>query len=192
MKLNYEKGHIPTKYELRVGEVAYNAVDGIQYTKLKDDSIVQIGGSSSDGKGGGIPDVGFDFYGTTAPAGALACNGQAVSRTTYAELFAAIGTTWGGGDGSTTFNLPIQEKDGLGLYNRGVGSINGPVGTYQDDVFKAHNHSTTAGSGEFVSHSSTGPINNREDALTGTTGDPIETRPRSLTVLKCIWYGEIY
>lgn len=42
----------------------------------------------------------------TAPTGWLACGGQAVSRTTYATLFAAIGTTFGSGDGSTTFNLP--------------------------------------------------------------------------------------
>lgn len=42
----------------------------------------------------------------TIPAGYLFCNGAAVSRTTYAALFTAIGTTWGAGDGSTTFNLP--------------------------------------------------------------------------------------
>lgn len=41
-----------------------------------------------------------------APTGWLECSGAAVSRTTYAALFAAIGTTWGVGDGSTTFNLP--------------------------------------------------------------------------------------
>lgn len=43
---------------------------------------------------------------TTAPAGWLYCQGQAVSRTTYARLFTAIGTTYGSGDGSSTFNLP--------------------------------------------------------------------------------------
>lgn len=42
----------------------------------------------------------------TAPDGYLLCNGQAVSRTTYSALFAEIGTTFGEGDGSTTFNLP--------------------------------------------------------------------------------------
>lgn len=43
---------------------------------------------------------------TNVPDGFLLCDGQAVSRTTYADLFAAIGTTFGEGDGSTTFNLP--------------------------------------------------------------------------------------
>lgn len=42
----------------------------------------------------------------TPPAGYLDCNGAAVSRTTYAALFAITGTTYGAGDGSTTFNLP--------------------------------------------------------------------------------------
>ena len=46
------------------------------------------------------------FAGAAAPAGALLCDGAAVSRTTYAALFAVIGTTYGAGDGSTTFNVP--------------------------------------------------------------------------------------
>ncbi|MEM7179648.1 MAG: phage tail protein [Spirochaetota bacterium] len=46
------------------------------------------------------------YAGNTAPTGFLICNGNAVSRTTYANLFSTIGTTWGSGDGSTTFNLP--------------------------------------------------------------------------------------
>ena len=44
--------------------------------------------------------------GNTVPDGCLVADGAAVSRTTYAELFASIGTTWGEGDGSTTFNVP--------------------------------------------------------------------------------------
>ncbi|WP_422001756.1 phage tail protein [Reyranella sp.] len=46
------------------------------------------------------------FAGAVAPDGWLLCAGQAVSRTTYADLFAVLGTTYGGGDGSTSFNLP--------------------------------------------------------------------------------------
>jgi microcystin-dependent protein len=46
------------------------------------------------------------FAGATAPTGWLVCYGQAVSRTTYAALFTALGTVYGSGDGSTTFNLP--------------------------------------------------------------------------------------
>lgn len=46
------------------------------------------------------------FAGTVAPQGYLLCDGSAVDRTTYATLFGVIGTTFGAGDGSTTFNLP--------------------------------------------------------------------------------------
>lgn len=48
----------------------------------------------------------IDYAGAAAPNGFLLCNGAAVSRTTYAALFAVIGTTYGAGDGSTTFNVP--------------------------------------------------------------------------------------
>lgn len=48
----------------------------------------------------------IQFAGSQAPSGFLVCNGGAISRTTYANLFAVIGTTYGSGDGSTTFNLP--------------------------------------------------------------------------------------
>ena len=44
------------------------------------------------------------FGGTAAPTGFLACDGAEVNRTTYADLFSAISTTWGAGNGSTTFN----------------------------------------------------------------------------------------
>ena len=46
------------------------------------------------------------YAGSSAPSGWLICNGQAVSRTVYAALYAVIGTTYGAGDGSTTFNVP--------------------------------------------------------------------------------------
>ena len=51
------------------------------------------------------------FAGGTIPNGFLACNGAAVSRTTYSALYSAIGTTYGSGDGSTTFNLPLAEDN---------------------------------------------------------------------------------
>jgi microcystin-dependent protein len=57
---------------------------------------------------GGSSPVGLisPFAGSTAPTGWLNCDGAAVSRTTYAQLFTVCGTTYGSGDGSTTFNLP--------------------------------------------------------------------------------------
>lgn len=52
------------------------------------------------------PGITVSYVGTTAPAGWLLCNGDAVSRATYAALYAIIGTAYGVGDGSTTFNVP--------------------------------------------------------------------------------------
>ena len=60
------------------------------------------------------------FAGSSAPTGWLLCAGQAVSRTTYAALFAVIGTTYGSGNGSTTFNLPdLRGRVPVGMDNMG-------------------------------------------------------------------------
>lgn len=128
------------------------------------------------------------FAMNSAPSGWLAANGAAVSRTTYATLFAAIGTTHGSGDGSTTFNLP----DLRGIFVRGSGSqtisgtaYSGTFATKQQDAFKAHTHSTgqgvvgTAGSAAF----SAGPFGLQ--VTTGSTGDT-ETRPANIALLYCI------
>ncbi|WP_346984382.1 phage tail protein [Chryseobacterium sp. POE27] len=58
---------------------------------------------------------------STVPAGYLECNGTAISRTTYATLFAAIGTTYGAGDGSTTFNLPDLRGEFVRGWDHGRG-----------------------------------------------------------------------
>jgi microcystin-dependent protein len=72
---------------------------------------------------------------TTAPTGTLLCDGAAVSRTTYAALFALIGTTYGIGDGSTTFNLPdMRQKLPLGLTASGTGSTLAATGGTIDHV----------------------------------------------------------
>lgn len=74
----------------------------------------------------------IDYAGSSAPSGWLVCDGSAVNRSTYAELFAAIGTTFGAGNGSTTFNLPdargrtsIGAGTGSGLTARTLGATVG-------------------------------------------------------------------
>ena len=76
----------------------------------------------------------IQFAGSQAPAGFLVCNGGAISRTTYSALFAVIGTTYGSGDGSTTFNLPnltdrfLQGSTTSGtVKNAGLPNITGSV-----------------------------------------------------------------
>lgn len=81
---------------------------------------------------------------TTAPSGWLLAYGQAVSRTTYDVLFAAIGTTYGAGDGSTTFNLPdLRGRTIVGLDNMG-GSQAGRLTT----TFTANRNTLGGGVGE--------------------------------------------
>ena len=77
----------------------------------------------------------------TAPTGFLICDGSAVSRTTYAELFAVIGTTWGSGDGSTTFNLPDFQAVapiGAGTSPRFAENETVTFASYLNDQFQDH------------------------------------------------------
>lgn len=71
----------------------------------------------------------------------LVLKGQAVSRTAYPRLYSVIGTTFGAGDGSTTFNVPMCAGRFIRIWDDGAGIDPGRgFGTYQDDAFKAHSH----------------------------------------------------
>lgn len=92
------------------------------------------------------------------PAGCLSADGSAVSRTTYAALFAILGTRYGSGDGSTTFNLPdvrgmfprflasgsANDPDRASRTNRGDGTTGDVVGTKQADINYSHTHAEWA------------------------------------------------
>ncbi len=81
------------------------------------------------------------FASTSAPPGFLKCNGAAVSRTAYARLFARIGTAFGGGDGSTTFNLPDFRGEFPRFLDDGRGIDAGRViGSAQGDLIRSHTH----------------------------------------------------
>ena len=164
---------------------------------------------------GNVVGVMFDFAGAKAPVGSLECNGQAVKKADYPELYAAIGDLWAttGGSAAPTsdsFKLPYQyiTHGGvtLGLYSRGK-SPNKAVGFYEDDVIR---NITGKAVGNFVSstanaaHGALSKINNASkyayqtgtyhgsdvylDASKSVPTGP-ENRPVSITVLKCIWSG---
>ena len=83
------------------------------------------------------------FAGSTPPAGWLPCDGSAVSRTDYATLFAVVGTTYGAGDGSTTFNLPdLSGRVVIGVSGtHALGSTGGSeTVTLTEDQLPAHVH----------------------------------------------------
>jgi len=83
------------------------------------------GSVNNDGNAVDPPGVIKSYAGTVIPAGYLTCDGTAVSRTTYARLFAAIGTTYGSGDGSTTFNLPDLRGRAIAAVDAGSGRLPG-------------------------------------------------------------------
>lgn len=101
-----------------------------------------------------VPSGAISAYGgNSAPTGWLICDGSAVNRTTYSSLYSAIGTTWGSGDGVTTFNIPdlrgrtiIGAGTGSGLTARTLGANVGSESvtlTGAQSGTSVHSHSTS-------------------------------------------------
>lgn len=151
------------------------------------------------------PGTKIDFCGATAPDGFLACDGAAVSRTTYAALFAAIGTTWGAGDGSTTFNLPdLRESVEVGAGTRDHGGDVAAhdeysVGQFKDDQTQSHIHDGAVIT-TYLANSASGGSGYPLVQTVGTVGSPAVdgsygtprigavTHGKQTGVLKCIKY----
>lgn len=129
------------------------------------------------------------FGGAAAPTGWHLCNGAAISRTTFASLFAAIGTAYGAGDGSTTFNVPnLQQRFPLGKATSGTGATLGGTGGAIDhvhglDTATSHAKMTSQASGAVSPHharktvaswtsniTASGGFNAAADSTSRTTG----------------------
>ena len=94
----------------------------------------------------------------TVPSGYLECNGAAVSRTTYAALFAIIGTNYGTGNGSSTFNLPDLRGEFVRGFDNGRGADSGrSIASSQGASNASHNHSISL-SGTTSTKSLTGSV----------------------------------
>ena len=103
----------------------------LRYINSNNTEVV-IAGKGIDGIDGLPIGSGCDYYGTTAPDKYMFADGSAISRTTYAALFAVIGTTYGAGDGSTTFNLPDKRERVSVMYKSGstnYGTLGGKLGS---------------------------------------------------------------
>ena len=93
------------------------------------------------------------FGGSTAPEGWLLCQGQAISRTTYEDLFKVIGTAFGAGDGSTTFNIPDMRESvpkGAGLTGKSSNHMDADglaLGEFIDDRTQSHTHTVNVADG---------------------------------------------
>lgn len=130
--------------------------DGTNGQVLNTDGSGQLGWASAFSSGMLVP-----YAGASAPSGWLLCYGQAVSRTTYSALFSALGTTYGSGDGSTTFNVPdlrgrvIAGQDDMGgsSANRLTGQSGGLNGDTLGGTGGAETHQLTTAQMPSHSHS---------------------------------------
>ncbi|KAF6692944.1 tail fiber protein [Pseudomonas sp. EKM23D] len=130
------------------------------------------------------------FMSPNAPLGWLKANGSAVSRTTYADLFALIGTGFGAGDGSTTFNVPDLRAEFLRGYDDGRGQDPGrTLGNAQAASVESHTHTilNMASSFSFSAAGGGNAPGGQSTAATQAYGGS-ETRPRNVNVLFCIKY----
>lgn len=136
------------------------ATDSVTTTKMADSSITmaKLAAALQDflvPTGSLVP-----FAGSTAPSGYLLCDGTAVSRTTYANLYALVGNRFGQGNGSTTFNLPDsrgrfmrftsastgRDPDSGNRTAMNTGGATGDaVGSIQSDAFGSHTHNMAYG-----------------------------------------------
>lgn len=134
------------------------------------------------------------YAGATAPTGYLECDGSAVSRSTYATLFAAIGSTYGAGNGSTTFNLPDLRGEFVRGWDHGRGVDSGRVrGSAQSADVAAHSHGLrvydradtdslgSGGGGDNTVSTGSSYVNGYIESVGGT-----ETRPRNIAMMMCI------
>ena len=142
------------------------------------------------------------FAGNRAPTGWLKANGAAVSRTAYAALFAAIGTTYGAGDGRNTFNLPDLRGEFVRGWDDGRGvDANRALGSAQGDEIKSHKHAMPiAGNSDNMFENLSERKNLNITLVPDTDSNNVygfakgdytatggaETRPRNIALLACI------
>jgi len=136
------------------------------------------------------------FAMNTCPTGWQEANGNAISRTTYAALFTNIGTTWGSGDGSTTFNVPDFRGYFLRGWSNGSSVDSGRTfASTQLDAFQ--NHTFNLSVADIVAGTQLGGSSVAFVVVSGTAGNPVangagaprlgfETRPVNKAVLYCV------
>ena len=142
---------------------------------------------------------------STCPSGWLAADGSAIMRSAFSNLFNIIGSTYGAGDGSTTFNLPDlrgyflrgvdngagRDPDAAARTDRGDGTVGDNVGTKQSGEIQSHSHGRIYGLYDGISPGGGDSIGGRSRfgyADIAAAGGS-ETRPKNISVLYCISTG---
>ena len=144
----------------------------------------------------GVPTASvFALATSTVPSGYLECNGAAVSRTTYADLFSAIGTTYGSGNGSSTFNVPDMRGEFLRGWDNGRGVDDSrTLGSSQGHQLQEHTHTIAYrdhappfGGNPITIGDLAGGANSTKETNNGQTGNfGSETRPRNIAMMYVI------
>lgn len=147
----------------------------------------------------GVP-TGFILYTSSnvVPFGWLKANGAAVSRTDFAQLFAAIGTSYGAGDGRTTFNLPDLRAEFIRGWDDGKGvDLGRTLGSLQDDQLRSHSHIyrrghiantvdwerfEASGDRNAALYDGDGRFDDGGDRVTTAMHGGVETRPRNISL----------
>jgi microcystin-dependent protein len=134
--------------------------------------------------GGPCPAGSIVMYGAaSAPTGWLLCDGTAVSRTTYADLFAIIGTTFGVGNGTTTFNLPdFRQKFPIGKAASGTGATLGGTGGAIDHTHTVPAHYHGMGTGADLNITSGGAHTHSIDHDHGSVTSGGESTPHNHSI----------
>lgn len=142
------------------------------------------------------------YGGDVAPHGWLACNGAAISRTSFVHLFNILGTRYGAGDGRTTFNLPDLRGEFIRGWDAGRGvDLNRVLGSFQNDEIRSHAHiyrrshiTNTVDWEQFEArrdgsaalYDGDGRFDDGGDRVTTNHVGGPETRPRNIALLACI------
>lgn len=203
----------PTLYGTALAPTVATSSNGLEVanTAFVKAAIAAAGAGAS-----GAPSGTVVFHAANSPpTGYLKANGALVSRTTYASLFAAISTTFGAGDGSTTFALPdLRGRFIRSWVDSGTIDVGRAFGSLQDDELKGHGHAASAsaatvtGSATFNSrgdnsggmanvalhsnYSATGSVtatlttNPHTHTITVAATTGVETRPANIALLACI------
>lgn len=158
----------PTLDATQVAAIYCKTVAGIKELFYEDSNAAEIqlttGGGINVVATPAVPTGSVFMWGAalaSPPTGYLACDGSAVSRSTYSALFAVVGSTWGSGDGSTTFNLPnftnkfpYGANEGSSAGNASVGSTSTGAGTLSGNDNSVVDTATTSTASPGEMHSS--------------------------------------
>lgn len=185
---------VPTNADL--GKLAYQ--DAIANGTGTAGQVLQSGGATGSptwaDAGGGVPAGSVIYHAAnTPPTDFIKANGAAISRTTYSDLFTAIGTTFGAGDGSSTFNVPDLRGEFMRGWDDSRGVDSGrSFGSAQSDQMESHSHTYSVhyspGAGAVPLQGTGSVVTNRATSSRGGTSNSSENRPRNIALLACIKY----